>query len=224
MDKAFQPFIDFIRELRLKDFIPGTETRDQFAKRAEVEIKQTISQFEAVIIRGFELLFAERSEGVVAFLKALGAPPPTQEEYRVLIEADKPVQCHYDIPDAPFEAAYEVATNAFSRKEYDDCVAVLTILSHLNPAVYNVWVTMGMARAKQDRHHEALLFYRPASLYAGDDLVPLLHAVDSLVAIGQTDDAIIVLEKILEQGGSKEQIRQAELTMKILKKPNREKS
>jgi len=99
------------------------------------------------------------------------------------------MQLSLGISDELMNKFYCYAIELFNERNYVDASSILLVLTHLNPYLYSVWVSLGMSEQMEGDFSGAIKAYDTAILLNPKELLPYMNAVECHFHLGEIDQA-----------------------------------
>lgn len=84
----------------------------------------------------------------------------------------------FGISKETYDGFYRIGSDYFNNKKDEEALGVFSLLTNLNPFVFEPWLGQGICWQKKKNHREALRSFAMASLVNSKHPAPYLHTVD----------------------------------------------
>jgi len=103
--------------------------------------------------------------------------------------------------DEEMEALYTTAYNYYNHGKFEDAKFLFSTLCQFDPTKPKYWMGLGASRHMLKEYERAAVAYGMATLRDAEDPHPPFHAADCFIKMGDSKNAILALEAVLEIAG-----------------------
>ncbi|MEO0317647.1 MAG: hypothetical protein RL404_1324 [Pseudomonadota bacterium] len=126
----------------------------------------------------------------------------------------------FGIEDRQLEAVYAIGLGQYQQGRYDDAMKLFAFISFHDPTFMKAFKGIGSCLQMLGRHQEALVYLGLAIIDDDSDLQTAVQIAESLVHVGQREDAHLLLKRITRElarhGGNDYTQRKAEGLVALL--------